>query len=272
MGESVQGTKRRVGVVKGEVDQVVAALHLVAARVAELEDKHQEASEGSANLSKLHIVLPNSQVGAVIGKGGATISGLRQLGAYVKISEEFLEDSDEKAVFIRGTSEQMMEVLKTLCDSLAEVRGKIATRPYNPRISVMSMPPSPYQNQAYPAMAPTMPLYGQFQGAYRELPIVQKVVIPVPSSVCGAIIGARGGNVRDIRGRSGATISIEETDQKETRTVTISGNRRQCDIAVGMVYDKIAQAEHEPSPPRKQRASNAANAANAANANAGAEE
>merc|ERR1719361_1180279 len=80
------------------------------------------------------LVIPNKQVGGIIGKGGAKITKTRNSSlATIKISTECLDDSDEKSCRISGTSEQVFKALILVCYQLLEECDKVAHAPYIPK-------------------------------------------------------------------------------------------------------------------------------------------
>lgn len=71
---------------------------------------------------------------------------------------------------------------------------------------------------------------------------VQTIMVPVSEAVIGCVIGKRGVTIREIRQRSRAQITIaDQTQDSHDRMITITGTRQQYELAVALVYDKIAQ-------------------------------
>jgi len=91
---------------------------------------------GEVAIENSHLVLlvPNNQIGAMIGKGGAKVNAIRQSsGAQIKISEKPLADSTEKSVTIVGSSKAIASALQQICSHLNEEVDKVATAPYVPK-------------------------------------------------------------------------------------------------------------------------------------------
>lgn len=70
------------------------------------------------------------------------------------------------------------------------------------------------------------------------------VLISVAESVVGSIIGRGGAVIKEIRQRSRAQIRIgDPSPTGGDRTITITGSRQCNEVAVALVYEKIAAAE-----------------------------
>merc|ERR1719361_474723 len=102
------------------------------------------------------LVIPNKQVGGIIGKGGAKITKTRNSsGATIKISTECLDDSDEKSCRISGNSDQVFKALILVCYQLLEECDKPAHMQYFPKPDHYMDggygygPPNPYGPPAY---------------------------------------------------------------------------------------------------------------------------
>jgi len=135
----IQGASKRIITVRGNVESISTALHLIADKVAEnriksQRNRNQHDDEITDDQVSVTLVIPNKQIGGIIGKGGAKISKTRNSsGATVKISTECLDESDEKSCRISGTSDQVFKALILICYQLLEECDKPAHMQYWPK-------------------------------------------------------------------------------------------------------------------------------------------
>merc|ERR1712228_1064717 len=70
----------------------------------------------------------------------------------------------------------------------------------------------------------------------------EKVVIPIPESLIGYVIGRQGSTIKEIRNLSRAQIKISNKgDGGGDRKVTITGTRQANETAVALVNEKLSQ-------------------------------
>jgi len=68
------------------------------------------------------LVVPASQCGSLIGKGGSKIKEIREItGASIQVASEMLPNSTERAVTISGGSEAITQCIYNICNIMAEV-------------------------------------------------------------------------------------------------------------------------------------------------------
>uniref|UniRef100_A0A3B3V159 Poly(rC) binding protein 4 n=1 Tax=Poecilia latipinna TaxID=48699 RepID=A0A3B3V159_9TELE len=196
----------------------------------------------------LRLVIPASQCGSLIGKGGSKIKEIRETtGAQVQVAGDLLPNSTEREVTISGGQDAIIQCVKLICTVILESPPKGATIPYRPS-------PSPGTvllagNQVFEASDfGSHPLFSVAQGGldlqqtyavqshygipHSELVKLQQLsmqqqglasisqaatVLPGRyrnSSVCfpfdliGSIIGRQGTKINEIRQVSGAQIKI----------------------------------------------------------------
>jgi len=145
--EGIPGAKQRVVTVSGPHQSVANCLHSIADRLHERSrgsdvatageyTTYEVKSSGEVGIESCHLILliPNNQVGAIIGKAGAKVNSTRSTsGAQIKISEKPIGDSTEKTVTIVGSSKAVHTALLTICSQLNDESDKVATIPYIPR-------------------------------------------------------------------------------------------------------------------------------------------
>lgn len=319
IGKQNNGATKRIISISGNVESISTALHLIADKIAENRIKghsrnrsHPDDNDGDQ--VRITLIIPNKQIGGIIGKAGAKISKTRNSsGATVKISTECLDDSDEKSCRISGTSDQVFKALILICYQLLEECDKPAHSQYFPKPDYMDYggyggygggyggypggpgdfgpphhgggggygppggfggggggyggyggppPPDPRFHPGGPGGPPGRP--GRFgpppNVGYGNAPPfspprevmgeglegfgAEKVVIPIPESLIGYVIGRGGSTIKEIRNLSRAQIKISnkgDTAVGGDRQVTITGTRQANETAVALVNEKLSQ-------------------------------
>uniref|UniRef100_A0A674BSD3 Poly(rC) binding protein 2 n=1 Tax=Salmo trutta TaxID=8032 RepID=A0A674BSD3_SALTR len=108
--------------------------------IEKLEEDISSSMTNSTATSKppvtLRIVVPASQCGSLIGKGGCKIKEIREsTGAQVQVAGDMLPNSTERAITIAGTSQSIIECVKQICVVMLESPPKGVTIPYRPKPS-----------------------------------------------------------------------------------------------------------------------------------------
>ncbi|XP_047203770.1 poly(rC)-binding protein 4 isoform X2 [Girardinichthys multiradiatus] len=81
----------------------------------------------------LRLVIPASQCGSLIGKGGSKIKEIRETtGAQVQVAGDLLPNSTEREVTISGGQDAIIHCVKLICTVILESPPKGATIPYRP--------------------------------------------------------------------------------------------------------------------------------------------
>ncbi|XP_022266276.1 LOW QUALITY PROTEIN: poly(rC)-binding protein 2-like [Canis lupus familiaris] len=88
----------------------------------------------------LRLVVPASQCGSLIGKGGCKIKEIREsTGAQVQVAGDMLPNSTERAITIAGIPQSIIECVKQICvvmlETLSSPPSKGVTIPYRPKPS-----------------------------------------------------------------------------------------------------------------------------------------
>ena len=96
------------------------------------EDGDDDMDEQAAMWFKL--LIPSSQIGCIIGKGGSVVNNIRQAsGTQIQIQAEPLPDSTERAVNISGSAVQISNAVQEICQRLADNPAKGSVVLYRPR-------------------------------------------------------------------------------------------------------------------------------------------
>uniref|UniRef100_A0A8C7XID7 Poly(rC) binding protein 4 n=1 Tax=Oryzias sinensis TaxID=183150 RepID=A0A8C7XID7_9TELE len=155
----------RIITITGSTDSVFRAFTMITYKLE--EDLTALVANGTISSKPpvtLRLVIPASQCGSLIGKGGAKIKEIREsTGAQIQVAGDLLPNSTERGVTISGNQDSVIQCVKLICTVILESPPKGATIPYRPT-------PSPAAlliagNQVFEAsdFAPH-PLYSVTQG------------------------------------------------------------------------------------------------------------
>uniref|UniRef100_A0A7N6FG82 K Homology domain-containing protein n=1 Tax=Anabas testudineus TaxID=64144 RepID=A0A7N6FG82_ANATE len=191
----------------------------------------------------LRLVIPASQCGSLIGKGGSKIKEIRETtGAQVQVAGDLLPNSTEREVTISGNQDAIIQCVKHICTVILESPPKGATIPYRPS----------------PAQGAVLLTGNQVRGwrkanlrAFQELVWHQRAVdtssqttsqeLLIPNDLIGSIIGRQGSKINEIRQVSGAQIKIgSQIDSTSDRHVTITGTP----IAINLAQYLITSCQY----------------------------
>ncbi|KAF7247673.1 Poly(rC)-binding protein 3, partial [Varanus komodoensis] len=143
----------RIVTITGPTDAIFKAFSMIALK---FEEDINASMTNSTVTSKppvtLRLVVPASQCGSLIGKGGSKIKEIRELGhvvkcvflvtalyifqstgAQVQVAGDMLPNSTERAVTISGTPDAIIQCVKQICVVMLESPPKGATIPYRPK-------------------------------------------------------------------------------------------------------------------------------------------
>lgn len=144
----------RIVTITGTTDNIHKAFTMICS-------KFEEDLQNTPTVPKppvtLRLVVPASQCGSLIGKGGIKIKEIREsTGASIQVASEMLPNSTERAVTVSGTAEAVTACIKVVCNIMLESPPKGATIPYRPKPAV---PPVVYAGgQAFVIQSPQMPV------------------------------------------------------------------------------------------------------------------
>jgi len=120
-------TPDRVVTVQGTTDATAAAFRLVADKLQETQ-----AAGGASGLT-LRLIVPASQCGSIIGKGGGKIKELRdETGASIQVAKEMLPSSTDRTVTLAGSVDEVCHCVQLIGYIMLESPPKGANIPYEP--------------------------------------------------------------------------------------------------------------------------------------------
>ncbi|XP_046982973.1 poly(rC)-binding protein 2 isoform X2 [Schistocerca americana] len=130
----------RIVTVTGPTNAIFKAFTLICKKFEEFQEM-QGGGGGGSGIPRppitLRLIVPASQCGSLIGKGGSKIKEIREVtGASIQVASEMLPNSTERAVTITGTSEAVTQCIYHICCVMLESPPKGATIPYRPKPQV----------------------------------------------------------------------------------------------------------------------------------------
>ncbi|XP_048516862.1 poly(rC)-binding protein 3 isoform X6 [Dendroctonus ponderosae] len=130
----------RIVTVTGPTTSIFKAFTLICKKFEEWCSQFQDNSN-SGSVPRppitLRLIVPASQCGSLIGKGGSKIKEIREVtGASIQVASEMLPNSTERAVTISGTGEAITQCIYHICSVMLESPPKGATIPYRPKPQV----------------------------------------------------------------------------------------------------------------------------------------
>ncbi|XP_042534729.1 poly(rC)-binding protein 2-like isoform X1 [Dipodomys spectabilis] len=211
----------------------------------------------SRPLITLRLVVPASQCGSLIGKGGCKIRQIREsTGAQIQMAADMLPNSTERAISIAGIPQSIIECVKQICMVMLESPPKGITIPYRPKPSsslasfvggqdrystgsntLTKMHPLAIQQSHFPMTNGNTGfragLNASAHTTYQELNI--------PNDLIGCIIGRQGAKINEIRRMSGAQIKIANpVVGSPDRRVTITGSAASISLAQYLINVRLS--------------------------------
>nr|XP_032801688.1 poly(rC)-binding protein 3-like isoform X8 [Petromyzon marinus] len=257
----------RIVTITGPTDAIFKAFAMIAEK---FEEDINSSMTNSTVTSKppvtLRLVVPASQCGSLIGKGGSKIREIREsTGAQVQVAGDLLPNSTERAVTISGTPEAIIQCVRQICVVMLESPPKGATIPYRPKPAA-SAPVIFAGGQAYTIQgqyaiphpdltklhqlamqhSPFTPLGQTTPGFPAGLDNAQTTSheITIPNDLVGCIIGRQGSKINEIRQMSGAQIKIANAvEGSAERQITIIGSPANISLAQYLINASLDMAK-----------------------------
>jgi len=123
----------RIVTVTGHTDAIYKAFKLICNKFEEdLANLVSPATVPKPPIT-FRLIVPASQCGSLIGKGGSKIKEIREVtGASIQVASEMLPNSTERAVTISGSSDAITQCIYHICSVMTESPPKGITVPYRP--------------------------------------------------------------------------------------------------------------------------------------------
>ncbi|CAB0019594.1 unnamed protein product, partial [Nesidiocoris tenuis] len=132
----------RIVTVTGSTQSIYKAFQLICKKFEDFIHQFQESQNGGGGSGggsarspiTLRLIVPASQCGSLIGKGGSKIKEIREVtGASIQVASDMLPNSTERAVTITGASDAITQCIYHICQVMLESPPKGATIPYRPK-------------------------------------------------------------------------------------------------------------------------------------------
>ncbi|XP_070596904.1 poly(rC)-binding protein 2 isoform X38 [Erythrolamprus reginae] len=215
---------------------------------------HQDISSSMTNSTAssrppvtLRLVVPASQCGSLIGKGGCKIKEIREsTGAQVQVAGDMLPNSTERAITIAGIPQSIIECVKQICVVMLESPPKGVTIPYRPKPSSSPVIFAGGQLTKLHQLAMQQSHFPMSHGntGFSGLDASAQTTsheLTIPNDLIGCIIGRQGAKINEIRQMSGAQIKIANPVEGSTdRQVTITGSAASISLAQYLINVRLS--------------------------------
>ncbi|XP_015415071.1 PREDICTED: poly(rC)-binding protein 2 isoform X12 [Myotis davidii] len=203
----------------------------------------------------LRLVVPASQCGSLIGKGGCKIKEIREsTGAQVQVAGDMLPNSTERAITIAGIPQSIIECVKQICvvmlETLSQSPPKGVTIPYRPKPSSSPVIFAGGQLTKLHQLAMQQshfPMTHGNTGFSAGLDASAQTTsheLTIPNDLIGCIIGRQGAKINEIHQMSGAQIKIANPVEGSTdRQVTITGSAASISLAQYLINVSLENAK-----------------------------
>nr|XP_037840877.1 poly(rC)-binding protein 3 isoform X16 [Chlorocebus sabaeus] len=239
----------RIVTITGPTDAIFKAFAMIAYK---FEEDIINSMSNSPATSKppvtLRLVVPASQCGSLIGKGGSKIKEIREsTGAQVQVAGDMLPNSTERAVTISGTPDAIIQCVKQICVVMLESPPKGATIPYRPKPAstpvifaggqqLTKLHQLAMQQTPFPPLGQTNPAFPGLDAS----PPASTHELTIPNDLIGCIIGRQGTKINEIRQMSGAQIKIANaTEGSSERQITITGTPANISLAQYLINARL---------------------------------
>ncbi|XP_029385998.1 poly(rC)-binding protein 3 isoform X4 [Echeneis naucrates] len=266
----------RIVTITGPTDTIFKAFAMIAYK---FEEDIINSMSNSPATSKppvtLRLVVPASQCGSLIGKGGSKIKEMREsTGAQVQVAGDMLPNSTERAVTISGTPEAIIQCVKQICVVMLESPPKGATIPYRPKpastpvifsggqaytiqgqyaiphpdltkLHQLAMQQTPFTplgqtTPAFPGCDKSSSYLKGYTAGLDASPPASTHELTIPNDLIGCIIGRQGTKINEIRQMSGAQIKIANAmEGSSERQITITGTPANISLAQYLINARL---------------------------------
>nr|XP_047902002.1 poly(rC)-binding protein 3-like isoform X11 [Anser cygnoides] len=233
----------RIVTITGPTDAIFKAFSMIALK---FEEDINASMTNSTVTSKppvtLRLVVPASQCGSLIGKGGSKIKEIREsTGAQVQVAGDMLPNSTERAVTISGTPDAIIQCVKQICVVMLEaftIQGQYAIP--HPDVSPAHLTKLHQLAMQHPPFTPLGQTTPGFPGLDATTP-TSSHELTIPNDLIGCIIGRQGSKINEIRQMSGAQIKIANaTEGSGERQVTITGSPANISLAQYLINARLS--------------------------------
>ncbi|XP_053925640.1 poly(rC)-binding protein 3 isoform X18 [Cuculus canorus] len=227
----------RIVTITGPTDAIFKAFAMIAYKFEEdITNSMSNSTATSKPPVTLRLVVPASQCGSLIGKGGSKIKEIREsTGAQVQVAGDMLPNSTERAVTISGTPDAIIQCVKQICVVMLEaytIQGQYAIpHPDLTKLHQLAMQQTPFT-----PLGQTTPAFPGLDAS----PPASTHELTIPNDLIGCIIGRQGTKINEIRQMSGAQIKIANaTEGSSERQITITGTPANISLAQYLINARL---------------------------------
>ncbi|XP_072338039.1 poly(rC)-binding protein 3 isoform X21 [Scyliorhinus torazame] len=227
----------RIVTITGPTDAIFKAFAMIAFKFEEdIDNSMSNSTATSKPPVTLRLVVPASQCGSLIGKGGSKIKEIREsTGAQVQVAGDMLPNSTERAVTISGMPDAIIQCVKQICVVMLEayaIQGQYAI----PHPDLTKLHQLAMQHTPFTPLGQTTP---GFPGLDANPP-ASTHELTIPNDLIGCIIGRQGSKINEIRQMSGAQIKIANAAEGSTeRQITITGSPANISLAQYLINARL---------------------------------
>lgn len=239
----------RIVTVTGSTDSIFKSFNMICKKFEE-DSSSPSAGGGSKGENKnsssssasggggvtLKLIVPATQCGSLIGKGGSKIKEIREVtSASVQVASEMLPNSTERAVTIWGTRNAITQCIYHICCVMLESPPKGTTIPYTPKSGAIGGG----------LLGPGLVGGGRGSGGSRggggghqDNPLASLLTLGGGASTLAAIATLAGSQIRDSR-RSDRDSNADRGGSSQTYEIFVPNDMIGCIIGKG--GSKIAE-------------------------------
>ena len=262
----------RVITVTGPTDAIFKAYSLICKKLEDEDnarferrgsERDEEPTVRKEGLS-LRLVIPASQCGSLIGKGGSKIKEIREVtGASVQVASDPLPGSTERSVTVAGSRDAVTQCIYHICCVMLESPAKGTTVQYqpgrggfgggammggrgegrgpsNPLAGLLGLGGGGGSTLAAIASIAGSQIRRRDRGEREDRDRESTYQMSVPNELIGSVIGKGGSKIAEIRQMSGAMIRISKSDDPDAsptteRQIQITGNPDSVALAKSLI-------------------------------------
>jgi len=267
----------RIVTVTGPTESIYKSFNLICKKLEDDTGSKSESSSSRSGNITLKLIVPASQCGSLIGKGGSKIKEIREAsGASVLVASEMLMNSTERTVTLNGTKSAISQCIYHICCIMLESPAKGTTIPYSPKTNGIggsllglgggnsrggrgSHLENPLVNllglgSSASTLAAIATLAGsqlrdnrrsgdRDEGSSRSSSNTQTHEMSISNDMIGCIIGKGGSKIAEIRQLSGAMIRISKGEERGDRLSQNSQESSERQITITGSSDSVALAK-----------------------------
>eukprot|EP00092_Neocalanus_flemingeri_P003993 GFUD01004299.1.p1 GENE.GFUD01004299.1~~GFUD01004299.1.p1 ORF type:complete len:429 (-),score=129.11 GFUD01004299.1:263-1549(-) len=255
----------RIITVTGTTDVIFKAYTLICKKMEDEDgSRTKDRSADRKDSLTLHLVVPASQCGSLIGKGGCKIKEIREVtGASVQVASDPLPGSTERSVTVTGSRDAVTQCVYHICCVMLESpakgtivqyqpgRGGLSGRammggrgdgrgPSNPLAGLLGFGGGGASTLAAIASIAGSQIRRHDRGDREDRDRESTYQMSVPNELIGSVIGKGGSKIAEIRQMSGAMIRISKSDDPDAsptteRHIQITGNPDSVALAKSLI-------------------------------------